>query len=133
MLLIEDHTYKIKLYTIWQNDQCHTEHGCKYNKCQQLNCRLAWVNYVSCMYNIFLCHNFIALKHWRFSMSSRDNDYYCLNKNQHSHTQTENHVITLLYSIIMHTHCLHWLMSTGLLFQNAIANHVNLGLVTWCQ
>ena len=51
----------------------------------------------------------------------------------HVHTQTEIHfiaplitliitlitLITLIIKTIMHAHCLHWLMSTGLLFQNA--------------
>ena len=29
----------------------------------------------------------------------------------------------------MHVHCLHWLMSTGLLFQSTFADHVNPQLV----
>ena len=33
----------------------------------------------------------------------------------------------------MHIHCLHWLMSTGLLLQSAFPNHVNPRLVKWCQ
>ena len=33
----------------------------------------------------------------------------------------------------MYVHCLHWLMSTDLLFQSAFADHVNLWLVKWHQ
>ena len=33
----------------------------------------------------------------------------------------------------MHVHCLHWLMSTGLLYQSAFADHVNSQLVKWCK
>ena len=33
----------------------------------------------------------------------------------------------------MHVHCLHWLMSTGLLVQSDFSNHVNPRLVKWCQ
>ena len=32
----------------------------------------------------------------------------------------------------MHVYCLHWLISTGLLFQSAFADHVN-SVVKWCK
>ena len=47
----------------------------------------------------------------------------------HIRIQTEINFIAPAYSYtkinIMHIHCLHWLMSTGLLFQNAFSDHVN--------
>ena len=42
------------------------------------------------------------------------NEYDCLRKSQPSFTQTEFHFI--VPSLPMHAHCLHWLISTGLLF-----------------
>ena len=42
-------------------------------------------------------------------------------------------LIATLNNTTLQDYCLHWLMSTNLLFQSAFVDHVNSWLMKWCQ
>ena len=75
----------------------------------------------------------ICIPTFKYSHAATICDY--LSNNQPCSHTNWNSLIAPVFSytkyITMYVHCLHWLMSTDLLFQSAFSNHVNPQLVKW--